>query len=262
MSGLLEKLDNELKKLNKVAICYSGGIDSSFLLFYANKVLGRENVLAIIANGQMVARSDYIDAVKFAKENKFNLVELPYDAFEVDDFKNNTKNRCYSCKKNLMSKIKEEAVKQGYVNVLDGKNVDDTKVFRPGNKATQELGIISPLEKTGFTKADIRKYSKELGIKFWNKPSNSCLATRFPYDTSLTNEMLKKVEQAEDFLKEKYNISRVRVRLHGNIARIEVEEKDFETILHNREIIVDEIQKLGFNFVTLDLTGIRSGVFD
>lgn len=258
---MLDELENELKKLKKVAVCYSGGIDSSFLLYFANKVLGKENVLGVIANGQMVARSDYEDAIKFAKENNFNLAEISYNALEVEDFKNNTKNRCYSCKKNLMTKIKEEANKQGYINVLDGKNVDDTKVFRPGNKATQELGIISPLEKAGFTKADIREYSKECGIKFWNKPSNSCLATRFPYNTVLTEEMLKNIEIAEDYIKQ-LNINRVRVRGHNNIARIEVEEKDFQIIMGNREKIVDKIKELGFEFVTLDLAGIRSGVFD
>ena len=258
---MLDELENELKKLKKVAVCYSGGIDSSFLLYFANKVLGKENVLGIIANGQMVARSDYEDAIKFAKENNFNLAEISYNALEVEDFKNNTKNRCYSCKKNLMTKIKEEANKQGYINVLDGKNVDDTKVFRPGNKATQELGIISPLEKAGFTKADIRKYSKECGIKFWNKPSNSCLATRFPYNTVLTEEMLKNIEIAEDYIKQ-LNINRVRVRVHNNIARIEVEENDFQIIMDNKEKIVGKIKELGFEFVTLDLAGIRSGVFD
>lgn len=258
---MLDELENELKKLKKVAVCYSGGIDSSFLLYFANKVLGKENVLGVIANGQMVARSDYEDAIKFAKENNFNLAEISYNALEVEDFKNNTKNRCYSCKKNLMTKIKEEANKQGYINVLDGKNVDDTKVFRPGNKATQELGIISPLEKAGFTKADIREYSKECGIKFWNKPSNSCLATRFPYNTVLTEEMLKNIEIAEDYIKQ-LNINRVRVRGHNNIARIEVEEKDFQIIMDNKEKIVGKIKELGFEFVTLDLVGIRSGVFD
>lgn len=262
MSNLLEKLEYELKKLAKVAICYSGGIDSSFLLFYANKVLGRDNVLAIIANGQMVARDDYIDAVEFAKENKFDLIELPYNAFEVEDFKNNTKNRCYSCKKNLMNKIKEEANKHGYINVLDGKNVDDTKVFRPGNKATQELGIISPLENSGFTKSDIRQYSKQLGIRFWNKPSNSCLATRFPYNKTLTEKLLENVEKAEEFLKNEFHINRVRVRVHENIARIEVEEKDFNIIINNNKKINENFKKIGFEFVTLDLLGIRSGAFD
>ncbi len=152
-------------------------------------------MLAIIVNGQMVARQDYKEAIEFLKENEFNYIEIPYDALELKEFRNNDKNRCYYCKKSIMTKIKEVAKSNGFENVLDGNNFDDTKVFRPGNKATKELQIISLLEEIGFTKQDIRKYSKECGIKFWNKPSNSCLATRFPYDTILTNESLNKVEE-------------------------------------------------------------------
>ena len=257
---MLDKLENILKELQKVAICYSGGIDSSFLLFVANKVLPKENVLAIIVNGQMVSRDDYNNAMEFAKENDFNILETPYNAFEVKDFKENHKNRCYSCKKNLMKNIINAANDNGFKHVLDGKNIDDTKVYRPGNIATKELGIISPLEEVGFTKEDIRKYSKEFGIKFWNKPSNSCLATRFPYDTILEPDDLKKVELAEKEIK-KLDIERVRVRVHGDIARIEVESKDFTKILEHNDTI-NEIKDLGFKFVTLDLFGIKSGAFD
>lgn len=189
-----------------------------------------------------------------------------------------------------MTKIISVAKKEGFLNVLDGKNVDDTKVYRPGNKATRELGIISPLEKAGFTKEDIRRCSQKLGIKFWNKPSNSCLATRFPYDTVLNEDDLSKVEKAEKILK-KLGIEKVRVRVHGKIARIEVNESDFEKLInaikYNKvnntnnvdntenmdnakekieedkvENIVEEIKKLGFRYVTLDLSGIRSGSFD
>lgn len=262
MDTTLEKLEIILRKLKKVAICYSGGIDSTFLLFMANKVLGKENVLAIIANGQMVLRDEYEDAISCAKENNFNLIELPYNAFEIEDFRNNTKNRCYSCKKNLMTKIKEEANKHGFFTILDGKNVDDTKVFRPGNMATKELGVISPLEEAGFTKEDIRKYSKELGIKYWDKPSNSCLATRFPYNTNINEEDLHKVDLAENFLKSKLGIKRVRVRVHNSLAKLEVEEKDFSIVLKNKEEIIHKIKSLGFEYITLDLEGIRSGIFD
>lgn len=257
---MLKELEDYLKKLKKVAIAYSGGIDSSFLLYVANRVLPRENVLAIIANGCMVSRKDYEEAIKFAKENNFNLAEIPYNALEVEDFKNNTKNRCYSCKKNLMTKIKEEANRQGYVYVLDGKNVDDTKVYRPGNKATKELGIISPLEKVGFTKNDIRDNAKKLGIKFWNKPSNSCLATRFPYNITLSKEDLMKVDKGEEILKNLV-LQKVRLRVHNDIARIEVRKEDFNMIISHNEI-VEKIKELGFKYVTLDLDGIKSGVFD
>lgn len=258
---MLEDLKEELKKLGKVAICFSGGIDSSFLLFVANKVLPRENVLAIIANGEMVPRKDYDEAIEFLKENDFKFKEIIYKPLEIPEFRENRKDRCYYCKKKLMSEIRKEANKNDFENLLDGKNADDLKVYRPGNKAAEELGIISPLAKLNFYKKDIRKYSKELGIKFWDKPSNSCLATRFLYDTTLTKENLKMVESSEEVIKE-LGIKKVRVREHNEIAKIEVEKENFEIILKHKGFIVEKLKEIGFKYITLDLEGIKSGNFD
>ena len=257
---MLEKLENRLKELGKVAISYSGGIDSSFLVYVANKVLPKENIIAIIANGSMVPRKDYHEAIDFLIENQFLYKEIPYDPFEITEFKENHKDRCYYCKKELMTKIKNVAIENGFEIILDGKNADDLKVYRPGNKATQEVGIISPLAELGFTKEKIRKQAQELGMKIWNKPSNSCLATRFPYHTILTQEGLKKVELSEEIIK-KLGIEKVRVRVHGDVARIEVPKEDFSLILKNEEIL-NEIKELGFKFITLDLMGLKSGSFD
>lgn len=257
---MLDKLQNRLKELNKVAISFSGGIDSSFLLYVANITLPKENVLAIIANGSMVPRKDYEEAIEFLKENQINYKEIKYKPLEIKEFKENRKDRCYYCKKKLMSSIKEEANKNGFENVLDGKNEDDLKVYRPGNKATEEIGIISPLAEIGFSKENIREESKKLGIKIWNKPSNSCLATRFPYNTILTEENLKKVEQSEEILKS-LKIPKVRVRIHQDIARIEVEKEYFNIILQNQQVI-EKIKNIGFKYVTLDLNGLTSGSFD
>lgn len=257
---MLEELEKYLKSLGKIAVAFSGGIDSSFLVCFANQVLPKGNVLAIIANGQMIPRKDYNDAIEFLKENKIQYREIPCDALATLEFRENHKDRCYHCKKSIMTKVKEIALQEGFENVLDGNNLDDTKVYRPGHKAVEELGIISPLEKNGFTKADIRKYSKQIGIKFWNKPSNSCLATRFPYNTVLTNEGLEKVNKAEEIIKN-LGILNLRVRVHDEIARIEVNREDFSTILNNLEI-VDELKKLGFKYVTLDLAGLQNGSFD
>lgn len=257
---MLEKLENRLKELGKVAIAYSGGIDSTFLLYVANKVLLKENVIAIIADGNMVARKDYKEAILFLKENNFEFREIPYNPLNITEFKENHKDRCYQCKKKLMSKIKMAGNENGFRNVLDGKNADDLKVYRPGNKATEELGIISPLAELEIDKETIRKQAKELGIRIWNKPSNSCLATRFPYNTNLTKENLRKVELSEEIIKS-LGIEKVRVRVHSDIARIEVEKKDFEIILKN-EKVTQQIKELGFNFVTLDLLGLKSGSFD
>ena len=256
----LNELEKILKNLKKVAIAFSGGIDSSFLLFYANKVLGKENVLAIIANGQMLDKEDFKSAIEFLKENNFNYKEITFNPLEIEAFRENRENRCYYCKKSLMSKIKEVALNNGFENILNGKNTDDSKVYRPGNKALEELEIISPLEESDFSKNDIREHSKKMGIKFWNKPSNSCLATRFPYNTQLSEELLKKVEISENLLKT-LGIPKVRVRIHGNIAKIEVEEKYFEKIIHNKNII-NEIKNIGFDYITLDLNGLKSGTFD
>ena len=257
---MLNRLEEKLKEMKKVAISYSGGIDSSFLLYVANKILPRENALAIIANGAMVSRKDYEDAINFLKENNFQYREIEYNPLEIDAFRENHKDRCYYCKKNLLSNVKKEAEKNGFNIILDGKNADDLKVYRPGNKATEELNIISPLAEVGFDKKMIRDEAKKLGIKIWNKPSNSCLATRFPYNTILKKEDLRKVELGEELIKS-LEIQKVRLRVHDDIARIEILKEDFKKILDNEEII-DKIKKLGFKFVTLDLSGIKSGSFD
>lgn len=282
-----KELEEYLKTLKKVAITYSGGIDSSYLLFTANKVLPKNQVLAVIANGIMVPRKDYKEAIAFLKENHFQYLEVPYKPLKIKEFRENHKDRCYHCKKELMTILKRVANENGYEYLLDGKNADDLTVYRPGNKATEELGIISPLAKFEISKEEIRQYSKNLGIPFWNKPSNSCLATRFPYHTNLTEEGLKKVEQSEEIIKE-LGIQKVRVRVHDDIARIEVNPENFEIILshitnqkkkenvnshakknnmenNNEEYyinIVDEIKNLGFSYITLDLSGLKSGSFD
>lgn len=147
-----DALEREIKKLDKVAISFSGGIDSSFLLAVANKVLPKENVLAIIANGEMVPRKDYYEAIEFLKENNFNFRKISYKPLEIPEFRENKKNRCYYCKKHLMTEIRKESTKNGFKNLLDGKNADDLKVYRPGNKATEELEVISPLAKLNFSK--------------------------------------------------------------------------------------------------------------
>ena len=260
------QLEDYLKTLKKVAIAYSGGIDSSYLLFIANKVLPKKQVLAVIANGIMVPRKDYGEAIAFLKENHFQYIEVPYNPLEIIEFKENHKDRCYYCKKVLMTTLKKVANENGYEYLLDGKNADDLTVYRPGNRATEEVGIISPLAQFEISKEEIRQYSKTLGIPFWNKPSNSCLATRFPYNTHLTEKGLKKVEQSEEVIKD-LGIKKVRVRVHDSIARIEVNPEDSEVILNNikhknDDNIVEKIKDLGFSYVTLDLSGLKSGSFD
>ena len=256
----LESLRKYIKELNKVCISFSGGIDSTFLLKVASLVLDKENLLAIIANGDMLQKSDLNDAISFLKDNDINYKIIDFKPLEIEQFRLNKKNRCYYCKYNLMSNIKKEALKEGFEYVLDGKNKDDLNVYRPGNKASEELNILSPLALFDFTKKDIRNYSKDLEIPIWNKPSNSCLATRFPYDTYLSKEKLIMVESAENLIRN-LGIDNVRVRYIENTAQIEVDKIFFNKIINNDKII-NNIKNLGFKNVLLNLDGIKSGTFD
>lgn len=254
----LEILKQNLEKYERLAIAYSGGCDSNFLLQIAIDTLGKENVLAIVCIGDMMSRED-IQHVRILLKDVQH-VEIPVDVFAVDAFKSNDKKRCYYCKKTIMSTILKEARKQGYQHVADGKNLDDEGVYRPGNMACQELGIISPLFDSKLTKSDIRKYSKELNIVTHDKPANACLASRFNYDTVLTKEKLQMVDQAEEVLHQ-LGIYHVRVRVQDTLARIEVEKQHFNQIIKDPSI-VDKIKAVGFSYVTLDLHGITSGGYD
>lgn len=256
----LEQLQEILKSYGKVAIAYSGGVDSNFLFQVAKRTLGVDNVLAVLCEGAMMPKEEIESAKKLLEGGRYQVI--PVDVFEVDAFLHNRKDRCYHCKIGVMSKVKEAAKEQGFEYVLDGNNKDDGagNVYRPGMKACEELGILSPLAKAGLTKQKIRDYSKELGISTYNKPSNACLASRFPYDTLLTKEKLELASKAENLLHVR-GMGYVRVRIHDNIARIEVEKENFNKVISD-ETLVEEMKALGFDFVTLDLKGISSGSFD
>ncbi|MBQ3281872.1 MAG: ATP-dependent sacrificial sulfur transferase LarE [Eubacterium sp.] len=250
----MDKLEAKLRGYGKAAIAFSGGIDSSFLLFVANRVLPREDVLALICDGVMVSGRDHDDAMRFVKENGFKFEELNAAPLEIPEFRENRIDRCYHCKKMLLSMMKKKAGERGFDVLMDGENLDDQSAYRPGARAAQELGIERPLADLGIGKTMIREMSRELGIAHWDKPSNSCLATRFPYDTELTPEGLKSVEKSEDLIRE-LGVSNVRVRKHGDTARIEVPEKDFRIMIESREAVA-RISEYGFRHVSLDLTSL------
>lgn len=254
-----EKLINHLKKLNRVAICYSGGIDSAYLLTLANNVLDRKNVLALIAKGIMTAKNDYLEAINYLKNNNYDYKEIEYNPLELENFRENKIDRCYYCKKTLLSLLINKAHELNFYNILDGSNFDDLNKYRPGLKALKELNIISPLAICELTKKEIRENSKKLEIPFYNKPSNSCLATRFPYNTKLNKELLNKVDEVEELIK-KYDINKVRARIHNDLLRIEVDKKDFNLIINNNELL-DKLKQY-FNYITIDLEGYSSGKFD
>jgi len=255
----LKILEDILLKYGKVCVAYSGGTDSDFLLNVAKRVLGN-NVIAIIGNGAMVSDKDYEEAVNLAKSIGVEYYTIYADVFKVDEFRYNSKKRCYYCKKNIMGGIIEKAKELGFCTVADGKNFDDGRVYRPGAVAAEEIGIVSPLFQAGFTKAEIRSAAKTMGIKTWDKASNSCLATRFPYDTLLTDENFAMIEKAEKLIADA-KIKSGRVRLHGDIARIEMPKEFFEEFMKNDELIM-KIKKVGFKYITLDLEGFRSGSMD
>ena len=253
----LEKLKKYLKEMKKVLIAFSGGTDSTFLLKVAHDVLA-SNAIAITAISSIHPKKEIEEAEKFCKENKIRQILI--ESHEVEDplFFENPTNRCYYCKKRLFSEIIKIAKNEGIKFILDGSNYDDEKDYRPGFAALKELKIISPLIELKFSKKDIREISKKMKIENWDKPSNSCLASRFPYGFKISKDKLEIIEKAESYLFD-LGIKQSRVRFHNNIARIEVLKHDYKTILNNSEYIIKKFKKLGFIYVTLDFEGYRSG---
>lgn len=255
----LEQLKQYIRKLDRVAIAFSGGVDSTFLLKIAHQVLG-ERVIAVTAVSELSPGWEAEQARHLARLIGSSQLEIRGDELNIKEFSRNGADRCYYCKQYRFSRILEIAREKGITYVADGSNYDDLQDFRPGRKAARELGILSPLEETGMTKAEIRFFSKEMGLPTWDQPSFACLASRIPYGQEITREKLKRVEAAEDFLRE-LGFKQLRVRVHGEIARIEVaaeeREKFFSTDLLDR--ISNRLKEIGFVYVTLELGGYRTG---
>lgn len=254
----LETLKMILRRYQKIAIAYSGGCDSNFLFQVAKETLGKENVFAVLCIGDMMSKEDVENARVLLQGSLY--IEIPINVFNIKEFKNNDKKRCYYCKKTIMSKVKEIAHNNGFDYVADGKNLDDEGVYRPGIQACKELGILSPLSMSKLTKHEIRSYSKALGIVTHDKPANACLASRFQYDTVLTKEKLLMVDDAEALF-HNIGINHVRVRVQDKLARIEVVRDDFNKVINNEKLL-SSLKELGFQYVTLDLEGITSGSYD
>ncbi|KPU27272.1 potassium ABC transporter ATPase [Caloranaerobacter sp. TR13] len=254
------KLMNYLKDLERVVLAFSGGVDSTFLLKAAKEALG-DNVKAVTILSPYIPKWEVEEAKELVNELGINyeIIKVPI----IDEIRNNPENRCYLCKKAVFSIIKSIAEKEGYNYVIDGTNFDDTKDYRPGLKALEELNIKSPLLECKLTKEEIRKLSKELGLKTWDKPPYACLLTRIPYGNELNVEDFQKIENAEKYLMD-IGIRAVRVRCHKDLARIEV-GKNERSKLFNEEILDEiskEFKKIGFKYITLDLEGYRTGSFN
>ncbi len=249
--------------LEDTVVAFSGGADSSLLLKLA-VLAARENgtkVFGITAGTKLHPLSDLESARKIAEEIGAEHLVVHMDELEKAGIMKNPEDRCYRCKKYLFEELQKKAKELKAPVLLEGTNADDCKVYRPGLRALQELGIISPLMEAGVTKEEVRQLSREYEITTADRPAAPCLATRFPYGTVLTWEKLRLVEQAETFLKT-FGFYNVRLRVHDSCARIEVDEKEFALMCKNSRAIVDFISGLGFDYVTLDLGGFRSGSMD
>lgn len=254
-----EKLKTELKKMDKVLLAYSGGVDSTFLLKVAHDVLGG-NVLAVVASSETYPKREKNEALKLAKEMNVHHRVIHTHELKDPDFFQNPPQRCYFCKKELFSKLKKIAESEGISYILDGSNYEDRDDFRPGLKALKEFGIHSPLKEAGLVKDEIRQLSWMLGLSTWEKPSMACLSSRFPYNTEIDVRSLRQIDQAEEYLR-KLGFSQFRVRHHDQIARIEISPDEFPKIIkkRTRENIVKNFKKFGYVYVALDIEGYRTG---
>lgn len=258
-----QKLQDYLKSLESVAVAFSGGVDSTFLLQTAVNVLG-ERVLAVTAASCSFPKRELNETKQFCAKKGIRHIIVESEELEIDGFRQNPKNRCYLCKRELFEKILSIARANGIAAVAEGSNMDDNGDYRPGLVAVEELGITSPLRYAGLNKEEIRQLSKEMGLPTWNKQSFACLSSRFVYGETISEERLGMVDQAEQLLLD-MGFHQVRVRIHGQdpgtIARIEILPEEFSDFVQDacRSRVYAFFKDLGFSYVTLDLGGYRTG---
>ncbi|OYW76666.1 MAG: TIGR00268 family protein [Verrucomicrobia bacterium 12-59-8] len=255
---MIDRLLTHLRPLQRVAVAYSGGVDSTLVLKAALDVLGADNVIALLAVSPSLPQSEKAEAVARAQQLGVRLELLP--TAEVNDpaYQANAPNRCYFCKDHVYRALRQFAEQNNIEHVLDGMNAEDTLDVRPGRAAARELKILSPLHDLGFSKQDVRDAAKALGLPNWDKPAAACLASRVPYGTSVTPKLLSQIERAEAALFD-LGFRELRVRHHGDVARLEVPEADLLRALQQREAINAALRATGYTYVTLDLVGLRTG---
>jgi uncharacterized protein len=259
VQNTLKQLKCHIKKMSSLAVAYSGGVDSTFLLKVAHDVL-QDRAIAVTARSSTYPEREFKEAAEFTRSAGIKHIVIQSEELEIEGFTNNPPNRCYLCKYELFSKIKEVAGKYDIQHIAEGSNIDDLDDYRPGMQAIKELGIISPLKDAGLGKDAIRKLSKQMGLPTWDKQSFACLASRFPYGEKITQEKLAMVDRAEQYLLD-LGFKQVRVRHHGDTARIEVAEaerlKFFDLKL--MENVYKQFKEIGFAYAALDLKGYRTG---
>lgn len=259
----LEKLRGIIISFRKAIVAYSGGVDSSFLLKCCLDYLGKDNVLAVTAVSPTYTRKELTTAKEIAKGLRVSHAIISTEEVDNPNFRSNPRNRCYYCKTELFSRLKSIAQKKGIGFVLDGTNADDLKDYRPGRQAKEELGVRSPLAESGLRKADIRQLSRKFGLKTWDAPQAACLASRFAYGQEIAPEDLGRIEKAEDYLRS-LGIKMARVRHYvladkTRLARIEVDREEIQIVTSHKLQAARRLKKLGYNYVTLDLEGYRTG---
>ena len=252
-----ENLKSILAQIGSLVVAYSGGTDSTLVLKVAHDILG-EKVIALTAASASLPSADRVEAETIAAQIGAKHVLIESEETSDPEYLANTPNRCFFCKKETYGKLTAYAEKHGFRAIADGTNADDLGDFRPGRQAAQEYGIRSPLLEAGFTKAEIRQLSQELGLPNWDKPAAACLSSRIPYGTTITLAALSQVEHAESIL-HGLGLRQLRVRHHGQVARIEAEPVDFQLLLEHRFEIVPALKAVGYTYITLDLAGFHSG---
>lgn len=253
----MQLLHDELTGLGRVVVAFSGGVDSSLLLKASVDAL-KSNAIAVLAVSPSLPDAEKEDAIKLAGEMGATLRFMNTKETEDPSYQANAANRCFFCKDHVYASLRAFADEHGIVHVLDGMNVDDTVDVRPGRAAAMKHGVLSPLEKFGFTKTDVRNAARELGLSNWDKPAAACLASRIPYGTQVTSELLGRIEAAEAYVKS-LGFRELRVRHHGDVVRIELPISAHADALARHAELCGGLRALGWIYVTLDLDGLRQG---